>query len=58
MKIGCVKAFLILCLIISLFIWGMAHGTGHNIPVETNLIYGSISLISVLMLVFLSWKKY
>lgn len=40
--------FLLLCL--NVFIWIIAQGAGHNIPLKTNLIFGIRSIILLMLL--------
>jgi hypothetical protein len=48
--------FLVLCL--NIFIWIIAQGTGHNIPLKTNLIFGIRGIILlILFLLSIYWGR-
>jgi hypothetical protein len=52
------KIIFSLLLCFNIFIWIIAQGTGHNIPLKTNLIFGIRSfLLLVLLLLSVYWKR-
>lgn len=45
-----IKVILIILLILNLFVWLMAHGSGHNIPLKTDLKFGITTCILLILL--------
>jgi hypothetical protein len=41
----------VILLVLTLFVWLIAQGSSHNIPLKTNVAFGIQSLILVLLLI-------
>jgi heme A synthase len=52
------KVILTSFLLLILFVWLMAHGSGHNIPLKTDLKFGITTCILLVLLLFtIYWGK-
>jgi hypothetical protein len=49
--INILQVVFVILLVLTLFIWLMARGSGHNIPLKTNVEFGIQSLILVILLI-------
>lgn len=45
-----IKVILTILLILNLSVWLMAHGSGHNIPLKTDLKFGITTCILLILL--------
>jgi hypothetical protein len=50
-----IVAILLFCA--NLFFWLIAHASGHNIPLKTDVIFAATSLMLLVMIIFLVIKK-
>jgi len=55
-----IKFFLLVALCFTIFVWLMYHGSGHKIPLKTDILFGvtCASLIAFYFLLFVLRKKY
>jgi len=51
------KVISIIVLVLSLFFWGISHGSGHKIPIENDLLFAFISGASLLVFFIAKRKK-
>jgi hypothetical protein len=47
------KIILTALLVLNIFIWIIAQGSGHNIPLRTNIIFGARGLVLLALLILL-----
>ena len=47
-----IKIGLTIFFLVTLFIWVIAHGSGHNIPFKTELAFSITSIILLILLLF------
>ncbi len=53
-----IKVLLIIILFSNLFVWLLAHGSGHRIPIKTDLKFGITACILFVLIIFLGKNKF
>lgn len=49
------RIIFIILFILNVSIWIIAQGSGHNIPLRTNLIFGIRSFICLILIIVFNW---